>query len=326
MQSTGGSSIAQFSFSSQGSLVYVSGGMGEGERTLMWVDRKGAAQPLTETPRAFESPRLSPDGQRVVVTIRNANTDVWVYDLRRTTLTRFTTEAAEEETPIWTPDGSRLAFASSRPGEPRTVFLKAADGSGDEDVLLTSEHHPHVGSFSPDGQVLVFVEVHPTSHEDLWVFQLEGGEPRPFLQTLFTEASPSFSPDGKWLAYNSDKSGRQEVYVQPFPGPGSVWQISSQGGEEPLWALNGGQIELFYRNGDRMMVVDITTEASLSVGNPRLLFEGRYWSTAWHLTNYDVSPDGQRFLMVKEDRSAVTQINVVLNWFEELKRLVPTDN
>ncbi len=290
----------------------------------MWVDRKGAAQPLTETPRAFESPRLSPDGQRVAVTIREANTDVWVYDLRRSTLTRFTTEAVEEETPIWTPDGSRLAFASSRPGEPRTVFLKAADGSGDEDVLLTSEYHSHVGSFSPDGQVLAFVEIHPTTHEDLWVFQLEGGEPRPFLQTLFTEASPSFSPDGKWLAYNSDKSGRQEVYVQPFPGPGRVWQISSQGGEEPLWALNGGQIELFYRNGDRMLVVDITTEASLSVGNPRLLFEGRYWSTAWPLTNYDVSPDGQRFLMVKEDRSAVTQINVVLNWFEELKRLVPT--
>ena len=320
MQSTAGSSNAQFSFSSQGSLVYVSGGMGEGERTLMWVDRKGAAQPLTETSRAFESPRLSPDGQRVAVTIREGNTDVWVYDLRRSTLTRFTTEESEEEPPTWTPDGNRLTFAASRPGEPPTVFLKAADGSGDEDVLLTSEYHTHLGSWSPDGQTLVW-----SGSGDLWFLELEGGKPRPFLQTRFAETSPRFSPDGKWLAYNSDKSGRQEVYLQPFPGPGSVWQISSQGGEEPVWALNGGQMELFYRNGDRMMVVDITTEASLSVGTPRLLFEGRYWSTSWSLTNYDVSPDGQRFLMVKEDSRPVTQMNVVQNWFEELRRLVPTN-
>ena len=158
---------------------------------------------------------------------------------------------------------------------------------------------------------------------------LEGErKPSPFLQTPFSEAEPKFSPDGRWLAYVSDESGRREVYVQPFPGPGGKWQISTEGGTEPVWAGNG---ELFYRNesGDKMMVVDITTEPTFRAGNPRLLFEGFYQGgIGGNRAFYDVTPDGQRFLMVKagEQETEAMQINVVLNWFEELKRLVPTDN
>jgi eukaryotic-like serine/threonine-protein kinase len=145
----------------------------------------------------------------------------------------------------------------------------------------------------------------------------------PFLQTPFNEGAARFSPDGRWLAYVSDESGGFEIYVQPYPGPGGKWQISTGGGSEPVWNPNGR--ELFYRSGDKMMAVDITTQLSFAAGKPRMLFDGHYEPPPFPIANYDVSPDGQRFLMLKpsEQEAAPTQINVVLNWFEELKRRVP---
>ena len=319
---------AQLSFSRQGSLVYVAGGMRGAEYTLVLVDRKGEAEVLTETQRSFESPRVSPDGKRVAVTIRDPNTDVWVLEIERGTLSPFTSAAGEDETPIWSTDGRRLTFSSSRAKDSRTVSWQAADRSGAEETLLTltSEQHVHLGSWSPDGTVLAFVKILPETDEDIWVFELGSeSEPRPFFETEFKEATPMFSPDGRWLAYSSNESGRFEIHVQAFPGPGGRQQVSSEGGEEPVWAPTGR--ELFYRNGDRMMVVEITTEPSFSLGTPRLLFEKQYVRTPWPLTNYDVTPEGQRFVMVKasEQQLATGQIHVVLNWFEELRRLVPRD-
>ena len=148
---------------------------------------------------------------------------------------------------------------------------------------------------------------------------------QPFLRTQFNESAPRFSPDGRWLAYISDESGRVEIYVQPYPGPGSKWQISTEGGTEPVWNPNGR--ELFYRSGDKMMAVEIATQPGFSAGKPKVLFEGQYVPTPSTFPNYDVSPDGQRFLMFKpseQEQAAPTQINVVLNWFEELKQKVPT--
>jgi len=148
---------------------------------------------------------------------------------------------------------------------------------------------------------------------------------QPFLQTPFNESVPRFSPDGRWLAYISNESGRYEVYVQPYPGPGGKWQISTDGGTEPVWNRNGR--ELFYRSGDKMMAVDIATQPSFVAGKPRMLFQGQYVPTNGTFPFYDVSPDGQRFLMLKpseQSGAAPTQINVVLNWFEELKQKVPT--
>ncbi len=205
----------------------------------------------------------------------------------------------------------------------------AADGSRAEERLLalTSAHHVHLGSWSSDGTTLAFVVIPSDGLDEIWVFQPgRDPEPRPFLNAEARQASPAFSPDGRWLAYTSNRSGQFEIYIQPFPGRGGERQVSTQGGMEPVWAPSGR--ELFYRQGDRMMVVDVTTQPSLALGSPRLLFEGAYVSTPWPLTNYDVTPDGRSFVMVKAGEQPLERnhINVVLNWFEDLKRLVPADN
>jgi Tol biopolymer transport system component len=214
---------------------------------------------------------------------------------------------------------------------PYNIFWQLANGSGGLERLTTSDLVQTPNSWSSDGQLLAFHENDPTTQRDIWVLRM--GDPssgsgqvrqaQPFLRTRFDEASPRFSPDGQWLAYASDESGRREIYVQSYPGPGGKWQISTEGGTEPVWNPNGR--ELFYRSGDKMMAVDIATQPSFTAGKPRVLFEGQYAPTPATLPNYDVSPDGQRFLMLKpvEQVQAPTQINVVLNWFEELKQKVP---
>lgn len=219
--------------------------------------------------------------------------------------------------------GSGWLFQSSSAG-PANLFWMSADGSGAVERLTTSEHLHTPHCWSPDGRILAFIEVNPTTGRDIWLLPVEGErKPYPFLQTQFNESAPRFSPDGRWLAYVSDESGRFEVYVQSFPGPGGKWQISTDGGSEPVWNPNGR--ELFYRVGNKMMAVDIMTETFFTVGKPKVLFEGWYEKSTVSRANYDVAPDGQRFLMVKpgEQEQPPTQINVVLNWFEELKRRVP---
>jgi dipeptidyl aminopeptidase/acylaminoacyl peptidase len=204
------------------------------------------------------------------------------------------------------------------------MFWQPADGSGGAERLSVSEYQQVDGSWSPDGQVLAFVEVNPTTGRDIWTLRVSGDrKPQPFLRTQFNETTPQFSPDGRWLAYASDESGRYEIYVQPYPGPGGKWQISTEGGTEPVWAHNG---EIFYRSGEKMIAVETTTTPIFSAGKPKVLFAGQYAPSLLTAPNYDVSPNGQRFVMIKEDEQAATatQINVVLNWFEELKRRVPT--
>jgi len=189
--------------------------------------------------------------------------------------------------------------------------------------VATSEVGDFPLSFSPDGQLLVFVELNPNTQRDIWVLRLSDRKLQPFLRTRFNETVPRFSPDGHWLAYMSDESGHYEIYIQPFPGPGGKYQISSEGGAEPVWNPNGR--ELFYRCGYKMMAVDVMTQPSFSTGKPRVLFEGLYLPSGV-TPSYDVSPDGQRFLMLKaaqQGQPAAVQINVVLNWFEELKQKVP---
>ena len=179
---------------------------------------------------------------------------------------------------------------------------------------------------SPDGQVLVFDMGQQTASEGIWLLPLEEDrKPTLFLKTPFNVYASRLSPDGHWIAYASDESGRSEIYVQPFPGLGGKWQISTDGGGHAVWARNGR--ELFYRNGDKMMVVEVTTQPNFAPGSPKALFEGQFYTAGLGNTSYDVAPDGQHFLMIQpvEPEQGVTQINVVLNWFEELKRLVPTN-
>ena len=198
-----------------------------------------------------------------------------------------------------------------------------ADGTGEVGQLSASPEIQIPNSWSPDG-VLAYSQRKGGAGRDIWVLPLEGEwEPREFLATQFIEASPMFSPDGRWIAFMSIRPIQHEVYVTPYPGPGSVVQISTDGGTEPHWSPNGK--ELFYRNQDKMMAVSIQTEPTFEAGTPKLLFEGAYALSEPPLfSNYDVDAQGQ-FLMIKEEEQGKGQINVVLNWFEELKRLVPTD-
>jgi len=221
--------------------------------------------------------------------------------------------------PVWTPDGKRVTFTSTRDG-PQNLYWKPADGSGQAELLLNmnSLNILTSTSWSPDGESLAFYDSSGT--RDIWALPREG-DASTFVATAFTERSPMFSPDGRWLAYVSDESGRDEIYVQPYPGPGGKWPISSEGGIEPHWSADGR--ELFYRLGDKMMVVEVQSEPAFTSGRPQLVFEGPY-VLGTSVANYDISPDGQRFLMIKEEGGQQDQINVVLNWFEELKRLVPT--
>jgi Tol biopolymer transport system component len=316
------SGAAQYSFSATGSLVYVTGGLQSAQSKLVWVSRNGTELPLAAPAHAYLVPRVSPDGRRIAVSITDQETHVWLYDLPRGTWTRFTFEGNANNGAVWTPDGKRIAFGSSKDG-PQNLFWQLADGSGGRERLTTSQYLHAPISWSPDGQLLAYFEVNPATQRDIWVLRMSDHKAQPFLRTPFDEAVPQFSPDGRWLAYISNETGRYEIYVQSYPGPSGKWQISTDGGTEPAWNRNGR--ELFYRSGDKMMEVDITTQPGFAAGTPRILFQGRYEPAPFPTTNYDVSPDGQRFLMVKpsEQETATTQINVVLNWFEELKQKVP---
>jgi serine/threonine-protein kinase len=331
LQSTS-SGAAQYSISATGSLVYVSGAVQSAQCKLVWVSRNGEAQPLVAPAHAYLGPRVSPDGRKIAVAIQEQEAQIWQYDLARETLTRLTFEGNNNVAPSWTPDGKRIAFISNA-AAPQNIFWLLADGSGGLERLTTSQYTQVPMSWSADGQMLAFLEVNPSTGYDIWVLRMgdpsaSSGQVRkaePFLRTSFNESVPRFSRDGHWLAYISNESGRYEVYVQPFPGPGGKWQISTEGGTEPLWNPNGR--ELFYRSGNKIMAVDVTTQPGFAAGTPRKLFEGPYLPSPLTNPNYDVSPDGQRFLMLKPSESAEaapTQINVVLNWFEELKRRVPT--
>jgi predicted Ser/Thr protein kinase len=315
---------AYFSFSSDGSLAYVAGGLSGADSTLVWVDRKGAAQPLPVPPRGYDSPRLSPDGQRLAVGINGTSPGLWIYDLERGTLTKLIDAGVINPYPIWTPDGKRVTFKAPV-GDPFNLYSMPADGSGSPERLTTDENIKWPGSWSPDGRVLAFIEQGPTAVPGIQVVKLDGDrKPQPFSQTPTSKVGGVISPDGKWIAYESTESGRAEVYLQPFPIPGGKWEISTDGGTEPVWNRNGR--ELFYRGGNRMMAVDVVTQPTFTAGKPRLVFEGRYVArTGGSPANYDVSPDGQRFLMIKgSEETPATQINIVQNWFEELKQKVPT--
>lgn len=322
---------SQYSISNTGSLVYISGGVAELQKRLVWVDRKGVEQLLPAPARDYGFAKLSPDGRRLAASISGGSTtDIWLYDLARDALTRLTFLGSLNAMVAWTPDGKRIAFGSTKEG-PLNIFWQSSDGSGGLERLITSDVSQIPNSWSRDGQLLAFTSNTPTTGYDVWVLRLSDRKALPFLQTSFNETTPSFSPEGHWLAYASGESGRYEVYVQPYPEPGGKWQISTEGGTEPEWNRNGRELfyrngrELFYRNGAKMMALDVSTQPSFAVGKARMLFEGQYDLLSAQYSSYDVSPDGQRFLMLKtNEQAAPTQINVVLNWFEEVKQKAPS--
>jgi Tol biopolymer transport system component len=230
----------------------------------------------------------------------------------------MTDAPGEDETPVWIPARKELIYAGDSPGGTRVVKTTMAGISGVDVLLHPSGNHRHTDSVSPDGRLLAFTDFSRETGEDIWIMPLEGDhKPQAFLQTSFNESEARFSPDGRWIAYVSNESGRNEIYLQSYPDHAGKLQISSDGGDEPVWAHDGR--ELFYRNTSKMMVAEIINQPAFKAGKPRLLFEGRYENLSWE-PNYDVSPDGQKFLMLKSlDDTPPNQINIVLNWYEELR-------
>ena len=308
----------QYGLSAGGTLVYVAGGLQGSLSRLVWVNRDGKEQPIAAPAHDYSYPRLSPDGQRIAVSI--APNDIWLYDMARNALSRATFGGTFNSIPVWSPDGKRFAFQSNRAG-PSNVFWQTADGSGAAERLTANPSINVPTSFSPDGQTIAFAKSNPgTTGFDIWTVGLSDRKERPFLETQYNETAPRFSPDGHWLAYASDESGRWEVYVLPYPGPGGKWQVSTEGGTEPVWNAVGR--ELFYRAGNRMMAAPVTFQPGFSVSKPVVLFEGPWLPSPRTTANYDVSRDGQRFLMLKsaEEDQGVQQIVVVQNWLQEVKQ------
>ena len=288
-------------------------------RRLVWVDRQGRVEPLDAPHRLYVHPRLSPDGQKVAVGITEPKNDIWIYDISRSTLSRLTFDGSNAY-PIWTPDGKKVTYVSGQQGHPPNLFWKSADGTGTEERLVTSDYTQVSETWLPDGKALVFVELRPppTGWDVLTLPVSSPRQPVEFLKTPFCDCTPQISPTGRYLAHNSNESGRGEVYVRSFPESGVKLQVSSGGGATSAW--RGDERELFYLAGNAMMAVAVTTEPRFSVGKPIALFRGAFAGIQGK--NYDVTRDGRRFLMIQiDERVPPAEISVVLNWREEFESL-----
>jgi serine/threonine-protein kinase len=314
------SGAALYDVSDTGALAYVPGAGHTQQRRMVWVDRAGRPTPVSDRSGPFLSPRLSPDGRRVALWVEEADVELWAHDLGRDSLTRLTL-TRDNHSPAWSPDGSRLAFESGRRFV-HQVFIRNADGGQDRQVT-EGEHHHYLSDWSRDGRWLAYTEFHPVTGADVWIVNADGPpSPRPFVVTPSSEKEAVFSPDGRFLAYVSDESGQFEVYVRPFPGPGTRVQVSTNGGTEPAWSPRGD--ELFYRSGRQMAAVPVTRPPAREFGRPTVLFEGWYHDNIAPCRSYDVTADG-RFLMVTEPvgDDLPRELHVVLGWADELRRRGP---
>ena len=307
---------AQCAISRNGTLVYLPG-VFEQKSNLVWLDRSGHVENLPYPAEIYGNFQLSPDGQRLAIVIfQGGKPNVWLYNLAQQSRFKLTLKGNNTDA-VWSPDGESIAFDSDRTGQ-WAIFVKSADRKGEAKLVNESQNGEDFWptSWSPDGKVLTLED-----GRDIWSLQMDStGTLQRLINSPFQEWAAAFSLDGHWIAYTSDEQDQFDVYVQPYPPTGESVQVSTAGGEVPVWSQNSN--ELFYRNGRKWMVASFTTSPTLSFEVPRILFEGNYLNIAG--VEYDVSPDGQRFLLLKpiEESSPRTQLNVVTNWFEELKRKV----
>ncbi len=316
---------AQFDFSQTGTVIYRSGVAGGGLFTVQWLDAAGKMQPLLTKPDAYQHPSLSPVGSKLAIN----TSDIWVYEWQRDTMTRLTFGPTASIYPIWSPDGRYIVY-----GAPGGMFWTRSDGAGKPQPLTQNKNIQLAWSFTPDGKRLAFNELNPDTSYDLWTVALESdgaglraGKPEVFLQTPSDERHPSFSPDGRWLAYSSTESGSFQVYVRAFPDKGGKWQISNSGGAYPVWSRN--ERELFFRNEDNQIMVSSYTVKgdSFVADKPRVWSEKRI-GIVGQTANYDLAPDGKRIIALMpvetaEAQKAQNQVIFLENFFDEVRRKVP---
>jgi serine/threonine protein kinase/Tol biopolymer transport system component len=334
-------SAPQYDVSPSGTLIYVPITKGDvsDKQTLVWVNRDGKEELITAAPpNAYTNPRISPDGRKVAVAFASGpGFDIWILDLIRKNMTRLTLDEADDRLPLWTiPDGKRIAFTSTREGSYK-LYWKSADGVGkDEPLTAGLQGNIFPWSWAGGGKTLVAMEHSgPQTSFDIGELSMEGSrEWKQILKEKYNEGQPKISPDGQWMAYTSDESGAREVYLRPFPDVTRARiKVSTDGGHSPLWSPDGR--ELFYRNAGAVMAVSLKTKPAVDLEAPRVLFRGTYIETdfpnASDFNTWDIHPDGKRFLMIKPPASTGAaptatgprKINIVLNWFEELKQQVP---
>ncbi|MSV34782.1 MAG: serine/threonine-protein kinase [Bryobacterales bacterium] len=328
---TGG---GQFDVSRNGTFVYLGGKSSAAGWPLVWLDSTGKTEPLLASPGPYFTPRLSPDGKRLAVSLSvNA---IEVYDSQRGTMTPLTFKPQFALYPVWTPDGKHIVFAAAA-GPTSTLQWIRSDGAGEPQPLLEGKTELRPYSFSPDGKRLAFGESRAETGYDLWTLPLDlsdpehpkAGKPELFLRTMADEYEPAFSPDGRWIAYQSFATGASEVYVQPFPGPGGKWLISTGGGRHPIWSRNGR--ELFYQAQDfRIMVVTYSAKGdSFAADKARPWAETQILAPNALYWNLDLAPDGKRFVVAPRREATGGQkgsvhVTVLLNFFDQLRRKVPT--
>jgi len=311
------SGAPQAAVSPSGTLVYAPAGVAMAQ--LVLVSRQGLEQSLSEMPPGnYANPRVSPDGRRIVV--GKSSEGLWLYDGARRVSTRLTFGESNTTYPVWTPDGQRVVYRTAS-----GLRWIQADGSGRGGAIPGTSFQDIPNSVSPDGETLAFLRISAETSGDVYVLSLKGDpNPRAMVKTAAYEGGPQFSPDGRWLAYTSNESGQSQVYVRRYPAPDQRWQVSTQGGTHVQWSKAGK--EIFYRQANKMMAVLISDGSSNqdpALSTPKVLFEQRYsFGGSTTTANYDLSADDQQFVMVKEE-SGTGHLNVVLNWFEELKARVP---
>jgi len=309
-----------FSAAPNGTLAYIRKSDSLDKGALLWVDRQGKSSTIFEIDKVVDNPRISPDGRQISFRVAAPNCDIWVHDLERGATTRMTREG-DNHGNAWFPDGRHIAFC--RLGTPMlwSVLSAPADGSGDAEMLCKPEiRRGFVSSVSPDGRYILTAAM-PANVHDIVLVDAKERTTRPLLHSHFTERAATFSPDGKYVAYDGDESGSDEVYVQPFPALDSRVQVSTDGGEQPVWSRDGK--ELFFRNGRQLLVAEITLQPTFSAGRPQVLFESDFSPLSnSSLSAYDVAPDGQKFVMIRSRAGkGGADVSVFLNWGTELDAL-----
>ncbi len=317
---------AGFSIAKNGTLLYVPGDLAAdgADRSLVWVDRSGREEPAGAPARSYFALRLSPDGTRVALDIRDQETDIWVWDIARKGLQRMTFDAAADIFPVWSHDGRTLFFRSGRRG-PHGLFRQPSNGTDTAEQLVDGPQSNTPTSVTPDGRGVVFTAINETEDIMLLTLDTPGATPTPLLQTRFRERNGAVSPNGKWIAYESDQSSEHQIYVRPFPSMDSgEWQVSLDGGRKPLWSRDGR--ELFYvAAGDHLVSTPIADGETFAAGQPRKLFPVVPVTNLSSGTFFDVMPDGRRFIMIKEARRTSTRpedlrhLVIVLDWTAALK-------